>query len=105
MGSDQERDAEASETPAAASDQSPPSARQSDAQPMLAKADRRRKIAGRVGAAASLILVLVAVFVLSRTLANLNMAELRAAFAATSRSQIALGLLFTGQLLSDADGL
>jgi uncharacterized membrane protein YbhN (UPF0104 family) len=62
---------------------------------MVAKAERRRKIAGRVGAAASLILVLVAAFVLSRTLANLNMAELRAAFAATSGRQIALGLLFT----------
>jgi uncharacterized membrane protein YbhN (UPF0104 family) len=95
MGSDQERDAEASEAPPAASDPESPSARQIERAAMLAKADRRRKIAGRVGAAASLILVLVAVFVLSRTLAHLNMAELRAAFAATSRSQIALGLLFT----------
>jgi len=95
MGSDQEREAEASETPAAASDAVSPSARQTERAAMLAKAERRRKIAGRVGAAASLILVLVAAFVLSRTVANLDMAQLRAAFAATSRTQIALGLLFT----------
>ena len=95
MGSDQEREAEASETPAAASDAVSPSARQTERAAVLAKAERRRKIAGRVGAAASLILVLVAAFVLSRTVANLDMAQLRAAFAATSRTQIALGLLFT----------
>ena len=67
---------------------------------MLAKAERRRKIAGRVGAAASLILVLVAAFVLSRTVANLDMAQLRAAFAATSANPDRPGPAVHGQLLS-----
>ncbi|MDI4639967.1 lysylphosphatidylglycerol synthase domain-containing protein [Rhodoblastus acidophilus] len=61
----------------------------------MAKAERRRKLVSRVGAAASVILVGLAVFVLSRVLAHLDMAQLRAAFAATSARQIALGLLFT----------
>ena len=48
-----------------------------------------------MGAGASLFVVAIAIFVLSRTLAHLNMAELRAALAATSTRQIALGLFFT----------
>jgi hypothetical protein len=56
---------------------------------------RRRKLWGRAGAVASVFLVAIAFFVLSRTLANLDIGELRAAFAATSWFQIWLGLLFT----------
>jgi uncharacterized membrane protein YbhN (UPF0104 family) len=56
---------------------------------------KRRKLWARLGMAASLVLVAIAVFVLTRTLANLNPAELSAAFAATSSHQIALGLFFT----------
>jgi uncharacterized membrane protein YbhN (UPF0104 family) len=92
MGSEHEREAE---PPEPAPDSPSSSTRHSERAALLAKAERRRKIAARLGAAASLILVLVAAFVLSRTLANLDMAELRAAFAATSASQIALGLVFT----------
>ena len=50
-------------------------------------------------------LVAIAIFVLSRTLAHLNMAELRAALAATSTRQIALGLLLHRPVLSDPDRL
>jgi uncharacterized membrane protein YbhN (UPF0104 family) len=92
MGSDYERDEEA---PDMASGLSSSSERRSERAAIVAAAEKRRRLAARVGAAASLILVLVAAFVLSRTLANLDMAELRAAFAATSASQIALGLFFT----------
>jgi glycosyltransferase 2 family protein len=59
------------------------------------KAARRRKLVARLGAGASVLVVAIAIFVLSRTLANLNMAELRSALAATSTRQIALGLGFT----------
>jgi glycosyltransferase 2 family protein len=92
MGSEYEREEEASET---ASGLSSSSERRSERAAIVAAAEKRRRLAARIGAAASLILVLVAAFVLSRTLANLDMAELRAAFAATSASQIALGLFFT----------
>jgi hypothetical protein len=54
-----------------------------------------QRIKALIGAVASLVLVIIAFFVLSRTLANLNLGELRQAFAATSFKQIALGLLFT----------
>jgi uncharacterized membrane protein YbhN (UPF0104 family) len=91
MGSDHEQEVEAAEAePASAS-----SSARADRAAILAKAERRRRLFARIGAAASLILVAHAVFVLSRTIAHLNMAELRAAFAATSSTQIALGLLFT----------
>ncbi|MDI9846887.1 lysylphosphatidylglycerol synthase domain-containing protein [Rhodoblastus sp. 17X3] len=92
MGSEYERDEEAPET---ASGLSSSSERRSERAALAAAAEKRRRLAARIGAAASLILVLVAAFVLSRTLANLDMAELRAAFAATSATQIALGLFFT----------
>ncbi|WP_374547856.1 lysylphosphatidylglycerol synthase domain-containing protein [Rhodoblastus sp.] len=95
MGSDQEREAEASDASDSASGPASLSSRQSERAALLAAAERRRKLIARLGAAASLIVVLVAVIVLGRTLTNLNMAELRAAFAATSANQIALGLLFT----------
>ncbi len=54
-----------------------------------------QKVKALLGAAASLLLVIVAFFVLSRTLANLDLSELRSGIAATSFGQIALGLLFT----------
>jgi len=53
------------------------------------------KIKAMIGAAASLLLVLLAFYVLSRTLSHLNLAELRSGFQATSLRQILLGLLFT----------
>jgi uncharacterized membrane protein YbhN (UPF0104 family) len=59
------------------------------------KAARRRKLATRIGAAASLLVVAIAVAVLSHTLANLNIDELRTALAATSTRQILFGLFFT----------
>ncbi|MCI4677608.1 lysylphosphatidylglycerol synthase domain-containing protein [Rhodoblastus acidophilus] len=91
MGSDQEQEAE----PQNVAPTSFSSTRQSERAAIVAKAERRRKLVSRVGAAASVILVGLAVFVLSRVLAHLDMAQLRAAFAATSARQIALGLLFT----------
>jgi uncharacterized membrane protein YbhN (UPF0104 family) len=91
MGIDNERDAEEPEE--ASSPSSSP--RSGDRAAVAAAARRRRKIAARLGAAASIILVGLAVFVLSRTLTHLDVAELRAAFAATSSRQIALGLFFT----------
>jgi uncharacterized membrane protein YbhN (UPF0104 family) len=88
MGSINEEEAEARET--------------APAQPVLSPrrqaseaAARKRKLWTRIGGAASLIVVAVAIFVLSRTLTSLNIEELRAAFAATSSRQIALGLLLT----------
>jgi uncharacterized membrane protein YbhN (UPF0104 family) len=58
-------------------------------------ARNRRKLKALIGAGASLLLVAIAFFVLSRTLANINVGELRSGFAATSFQQIAMGLLFT----------
>ncbi|MBB4198496.1 hypothetical protein GGD83_002297 [Rhodoblastus sphagnicola] len=54
-----------------------------------------QKFKALVGAGASLLLVMVAFFVLSRTLAKLDLAELSTAVAATSWNQIGYGLLFT----------
>ena len=88
MASDYEQEPEAH-------DQAPASPSSLRRDRRLAKAERRRKIAARVGAAASVLLVAVAVFVLSRTVAHLDMAQLRAAIAATSWGQIGLGLLLT----------
>jgi uncharacterized membrane protein YbhN (UPF0104 family) len=59
------------------------------------RAQKRKKLKTMIGAGASLALVMIAFFVLSRTLANLDLNELRSGFAATSPRQIALGLLFT----------
>ena len=91
MGSDDEHEVEAPER----APEPAPCPRQTERAAILAAAEKRRKLFGRIGAAASLVLVALAVFVLSRTLAHLNVGELRAAFAATSSNQIALGLLFT----------
>ncbi len=88
MGSHNEDESEAQESAPARSVPSP----RRQANEALA---RRRKLWARLGAAASLILVAIAIFVLSRTVASLNIAELRAAFAATSSRQIALGFFFT----------
>lgn len=91
MGSDYEQEPEAHDQAPA-----PPSSSRRDGRARIAaRAERRRKIAARLGAAASVLLVVVAVFVLSRTVAHLDMAQLRAAFAATSWGQIGLGLLLT----------
>jgi uncharacterized membrane protein YbhN (UPF0104 family) len=91
MWTDNEREADEPEMAPSPSASSPSGGRAA----IAAKARRQRKIAARLGAAASLILVGLAIFVLSRTLANLNVGELSAAFAATSSRQIALGLFFT----------
>ena len=88
MGSHNEGEAEPLESAPAPLTPSP--SRQ--AEEALAK---KRKFWARLGTAASLVLVAIAVFVLSRTMASLNLAELRSAFAATSSHQIALGLFFT----------
>jgi uncharacterized membrane protein YbhN (UPF0104 family) len=88
MGSDNEEEAEAPDSALEPSVRSP--SRQAGE-----AAAKKRKLWARIGAAASLFLVGVAVFVLSRTVASLNIAELRAAFAATSSRQIVLGLFFT----------
>lgn len=66
-----------------------------DLAPLPAKKVLSQKVKALIGAGASLLLVIVAFFVLSRTLANLNLSELRSGIAATSFGQIALGLLFT----------
>lgn len=89
MGSENEGDADVVDMPPAESGSTPP---QDEIDPATA---RRRKLWARLGALASLILVAVAFFVLSRTLAHLDIGQLRAALAATSTHQIALGLLFT----------
>jgi uncharacterized membrane protein YbhN (UPF0104 family) len=95
MGSDQEREAGAAESsePSTSPDSAP--AKPSERAAILAAAERRRKLVARIGAAASVTVVAVAVVVLAHTLSHLNMGELRAAFAATSATQIALGLFFT----------
>jgi len=54
-----------------------------------------QKLKALLGAGASLVLVIIAFFVLSRTIANINLSELSSGIAATSLGQIALGLLFT----------
>ncbi len=88
MGSDNEGEAEAPESAPAQSARSPR---------RLASeaAVKKRRLWARIGMAASLIVVAVAVVVLTRTISSLNMAELRVAFAATSSRQIALGMFFT----------
>ena len=58
------------------------------------KAERRRAILRGAGAAFSILIVGLAVFVLMRTLAQVNYTELRAAIANTSAEQIALSVLF-----------
>jgi uncharacterized membrane protein YbhN (UPF0104 family) len=88
MGSEQESEAEAA-------DSSTTPAFKSSRLEISERAARRRRLATRFGAGASLVLVAIAVFVLSRTLAHLDLGELRAAFAATSWRQIGLGLVFT----------
>jgi uncharacterized membrane protein YbhN (UPF0104 family) len=88
MGSDAEDEVEAPETAPEPSVRSPR---------RLAgeAAAKKRQLWTRIGAAISLLVVSVAVFVLSRTIASLDIGELRAAFAATSSRQIAFGFLFT----------
>ncbi len=87
MQSERERETEASHSaPERPADPLDPSAG--------GAAARHGKLAARIGAAASLILVLLAVFVLTRTLSHLNIGQLRAAIAATSWGQIALALVF-----------
>lgn len=60
-----------------------------------AAAEKRKKILNRLGVGLSVLLVGVAAAVLWHTLKNLDVAQLRDAFAATSQKSIALGLLFT----------
>ncbi len=60
-----------------------------------ARDKKRRALRNRLGAGASLLLVAIAFFVLSRTLAHLDIKELRAAFADTSLRRILIGLVFT----------
>ena len=89
MGSENEGEAEAPQDSAPAQSVQSPRRRASEA------AVKRRRLWARLGMAASLIVVAVAVVVLAHTISSLNMAELRGAFAATSSRQIALGLFFT----------
>ena len=88
MGSDSEDAVEAPE-PAPTQSIRSPRRQAGDA------AAKKRKLWTRIGAAISLLVVGVAIFVLSRTIASLDIGELRAAFAATSSRQIAFGFLFT----------
>ena len=88
MGSEHEVEAA---PPEAAAEEAPRSSRSLTVE----KARRQRKLATRLGAAASILLVVIAFFVLSHTFAHLDMAELRSAFAATALRQIVEGLLFT----------
>ena len=78
MGSENEGEAEAIQSLEAQSEEFPHRELTDEAQA------RRRRLWARAGAAASVFLVAIAFFVLSRTLANLDIGELRAAFSATS---------------------
>jgi glycosyltransferase 2 family protein len=96
MGSEHEAEAESPEAaPAPLTGSDRRSDRASLRRELSEKAARRRKLAARIGAAISVLVVVIAVIVLTRTLASLDLGELRAAFAATSTHQILLGLAFT----------
>ena len=60
---------------------SPAPAFKSTRREITEKAAKRRKLAARLGAGASIFLVAIAVFVLSRTLAHLDLGEVRAVLA------------------------
>src|SRR5947209_6164845 len=60
-----------------------------------AVAKRRRRMARVVGGGASLVIFLLACFVLARTLTNTNFADLRGAIAGTTAEQIAGACLLT----------
>jgi uncharacterized membrane protein YbhN (UPF0104 family) len=92
MGSDYGDDAGAHE--AEPTGKAAPAAERRDLAPIPVRKPSQ-KIKALIGAAASVLLVVIAFYVLSRTLANLDLSELRSGLAATSWGQIALGLLFT----------
>ena len=65
------------------------------ATPADPRLERRRKLWSRIGAAFSLCILVLSVFVLGRTIAGLHWGELRAAIAATSAEQIIGASFFT----------